>query len=82
MKFTTARLVAICATSTVLFGCASHTSRSISHNHCQPNYGAVAVGTIAGGLVGSSIGGGAGRDLAIAAGATTGAYIAHDASCK
>lgn len=83
MKLTTVRLVAICALSTTLLGCASHSYHQGQYrNHCQPQYGAVALGALAGGLLGSSVGRGTGRDVAIAAGAATGAYIANDASCK
>ena len=77
------RLFAICAVSTTLFGCASYPAQQGQYrNHCQPNYSAVALGAIAGGLVGSSFGAGVGRDLSIAAGAATGAYLANDSSCK
>jgi len=60
-------------------GCASN---PISMANCKtPNMALAVAGGLAGGLVGSQIGAGLGRQLAIAAGAGTGAVLGSRADC-
>jgi outer membrane lipoprotein SlyB len=76
---TSAKLVTAFIGVSLLAGCASN---PIGASACrEPNLGLAAVGTLAGGLVGSQIGAGLGRQLAIAAGAGTGAVLGSRTHC-
>jgi outer membrane lipoprotein SlyB len=61
-----------------LSGCGGGTN--VASDDCRNIPGAV-VGGVAGGLVGSQIGSGHGRDLAIGAGAATGAVVGSNYGC-
>ncbi len=74
------RLIATALSAGLLAGCAS--GPEITQGCNEPNYGAAIIGGVAGGLLGSQIGSGAGRDVAIAAGAGTGALVGNNLGCK
>ena len=67
-------LIAAAVVAAGLSGCASNPS------NCTNVPGAV-VGGVAGGLLGSMVVGGAGRDVAIGAGAATGAVVGSGYGC-
>lgn len=78
MMNSTKVFVAAIATSLVA-GCASN---PISMANCKtPNMALAVAGGLAGGVIGSQIGAGLGRQLAIAAGAGTGAVLGSRANC-
>lgn len=60
-------------------GCASGPNVS---SGCGPNYGAAAIGALAGGVLGAQVGAGVGRNVAIAAGAGTGAVLGSRVDCN
>lgn len=60
-------------------GCASGPNVS---SGCGPNYGAAALGALAGGVLGAQVGAGVGRNVAIAAGAGTGAVLGSRVDCN
>ena len=63
----------------LIAGCASN---PISQACREPNVPLAVAGGLAGGLVGSHIGAGVGRQLAVAAGAGTGAVLGSRANCN
>ncbi len=63
----------------LIAGCASN---PITESCREPNVALALAGGLAGGLVGSQIGAGLGRDLAIAAGAGTGAVLGSRTYCN
>lgn len=72
------RVVIGAALAAGLYGCGGGTN--VASDDCRNIPGAV-VGGVAGGLVGSQIGSGHGRDLAIGAGAATGAVVGSNYGC-
>ena len=74
------QLVAVLISAGLLAGCAG--GPQIKQGCNQPNYGAAIIVGLAGGLLGSQIGGGLGRDIAMVAGAGTGAVVGSKVDCK
>jgi len=72
-------LVSLTIGAGLIAGCASS---PIAEACREPNVALGVAGALAGGLVGSQIGAGLGRDLAIAAGAGTGAVLGSRVNCK
>lgn len=80
--FKIAAALAICAS---LGACATqHQQGQYQSSKCPDgnNYGAAALGALAGGVLGSTIGMGTGNSVAIAAGAATGAMVANNMACR
>lgn len=63
----------------LIAGCASNPITAVCR---EPKLALAVAGGLAGGLVGSQIGAGLGRELAIAAGAGTGAVLGSRAHCN
>jgi len=74
------QLVAALISTGLLAGCAG--GPQIKQGCNEPNYGAAIIGGLAGGLVGSQIGAGLGRDIAMVAGAGTGAVVGSKVDCR
>ena len=75
----TSRLLPAVIGACLIAGCASNPMTEACR---EPNVALAVAGGLAGGLVGSQIGAGLGRELAIAAGAGTGAVLGSRANCN
>jgi len=73
------RLSPVMIGACLIAGCASN---PITQACSEPNVALAVAGGLAGGLVGSQIGAGLGRQLAIAAGAGTGAVLGSRVNCN
>ena len=74
------KLYAVVISAGLIAGCAG--GPQIKQGCNEPNYGAAVIGAVAGGLLGSQIGGGLGRDVAMVAGAGTGAVVGSKVDCR
>lgn len=77
MKKLTLLLTALCLT-VGLTGCETYPDGSVHSYGCNrggPNYGAAALGAVAGGLLGSVVGGGTGQAIAVGVGAAGGGLL-------
>lgn len=75
----TSRLFPVVIGASLIAGCATNPMTAACR---EPNVALAVAGGVVGGLVGSQIGAGLGRELAIAAGAGTGAVLGSRANCK
>ncbi len=75
----TSRLLPLLIGASLVAGCATNPMTTACR---EPNVALAVAGGLVGGLVGSQIGAGLGRELAIAAGAGTGAVLGSRTNCN